>query len=623
MELAYLFIKGRVKATVPGFENIENNPYKVFKDSAFCLSNEYDISYNDQTGLVSIVENAEYVANFFDKGGKIKSVTSFVGMNGTGKSSILEFIKSVTNPDFNYFPYKFLAIFRLEHSNDTFTTNEFIVMHHDTLKYNDESKKNLPNNCSITKAIPLSQISSFGEKIPALRILYLSNVLEVFSTRFSGHTHGNVNLIDDISATGLLNEDVVTKSNKDGKFSFEDCYHSFRLMECKRQLDFLLNKDKFKFVKFPLPDFIEIQPDLFYEIEVNETLKAQNMGVISNLFSQVGRPLTTLKEKFCFNLHKAVYYYLLRYFTREASTVPVDIYSLSNKAFENNNVSNDRIKGLIQSVIGTLNKIGMVDDNIVKCQNILKILKTVDSLPESDFMHGLNSNPILILNFDANREFCVNYSESLFITGYLNLEWRFTKYSTGDLSSGEKAMLSVFSRFHDLQLKYNKFSQYNPKNLIILIDEGDQLLHPEWQREFLYYLFDFLPKVFTSTESIQVILTSHSPFITSDLPRYCLQYLERLKGGVTNVVRGKEKEHTLGANIHQLYRDSFYMPNSMMGELARTKIDELIKELQLIKKFESIVQKKNYLKRAELIGERFIAMKLKDLINSKGDVSND
>lgn len=62
MELAYLFIKGRVKATVSGFEDIENNPYKVFKDSEFCLSNEYDICYNDQTGLVSITENPEYVA---------------------------------------------------------------------------------------------------------------------------------------------------------------------------------------------------------------------------------------------------------------------------------------------------------------------------------------------------------------------------------------------------------------------------------------------------------------------------------------------------------------------------------------------------------------------------------
>lgn len=624
MELAYLFIKGRVKANAPGFENIENAPFKVFKDSEFCFSNDFEISYNDSTGLVSIVPNPELVPNFFDKDGKIKSVTSIVGMNGTGKSSVLEFIKSITDKNFTDFPYKFLAIFNVGNEINKVITNEFRVIHHDNLKYNSESDKNLPPNCSLSKPVLLSQISSsYEQRIPPLRIIYLSNILEVFSTRFSGHSNGDENLIDDISSTGLLNKDVVTKKNKDARFYFEDCYHAFRLMECKRQIDFVLNKDKFRFAKFRLPTFIAIEPDLFYETEVNETLQQANMGFISNLFTQVGRPLKSLKDKYCFNMHKSVYYYLVRYFTTEALPLQFDIYTLSNREFVNNNISNDRIKSIIQSIITSLTQVGLVDDSIDKYRNILYVLNYIDSLPESDFMYGLYSEPILILNFDENSELCRKYSNSLFITGYWNLEWRFTKYSLGDLSSGEKAMLSIFSRFHDLENKYIFYPQYNPENLVILIDEGDQLLHPEWQREFLFYLLDFLPKVFSKTNSIQLVITSHSPFVTSDLPRYCLLYLEKDGNGITKVIKGNKKPHTLGANIHQLYRDSFYMPNSMMGEFARRKIDELIKELQLIKSFDSSEQQQNYLKRAEMIGERFLSTKIKDLIHSKSERTND
>lgn len=611
MELAYLFIKGRVKATAPGFENIENDPYKVFQDSEFCFSNEYEISYKSETGFVSIVENRDFVPNFFDKGGEIKSVTSLVGMNGTGKSSVLEFIKSINNYDFHLFPYKFLAIFRIDKDK----SNEFVIIHHNNLPFDVESKKGLPANCTISKVVLLSEIS-IGQKVPLYRTIYLSNILEVNSTRFTD-INTDPNQLDDISSTALLNSDVVKKLNKEARFTFEDCYHSFRLMECKRQVNFILNKDKYKMVKLRLPEFVEVQPDLFYEAEVLEALKNQNFGLIVKLFSQVEKPISDLKEKFCFNLHKSVFYYLIRYFMLEAPSASVDIFRLTDKAFSNNNVSNDRIKGLIQSIINAFTQVNVDDKTIGKYKNILSVLNYADSLSSDNFMHGLNTNPILILNLDENKDFFTNYSNGLFITGYLNLDWRFKKYSTGELSSGEKAMFSIFSRFHDLQKKYTEYTQYNAENLVILIDEGDQLLHPEWQREFLFYLFDFLPKVFSNTNSIQIVITSHSPFITSDLPRYCILYLEKDEDGITKVIKGTEKPHTLGANIHQLYRDSFYMPNSMMGEFARTKIDELIREVQAIKSFENIEQKENYLKRAEMIGERFLSAKIKDLINSK------
>ena len=63
-----------------------------------------------------------------------------------------------------------------------------------------------------------------------------------------------------------------------------------------------------------------------------------------------------------------------------------------------------------------------------------------------------------------------------------------------DLSSGEKEILNIFVRFHQLK----------PEKSIILLDEADVHLHPELQRRYFKYLKDL-------SQSNQVFLTTHSP----------------------------------------------------------------------------------------------------------------
>jgi len=63
-----------------------------------------------------------------------------------------------------------------------------------------------------------------------------------------------------------------------------------------------------------------------------------------------------------------------------------------------------------------------------------------------------------------------------------------------DLSSGEKEILNIFVRFHQL----------NPRGSIILFDEADAHLHPDLERRYL----ESLKKL---SNGNQVILTTHSP----------------------------------------------------------------------------------------------------------------
>ncbi len=63
-----------------------------------------------------------------------------------------------------------------------------------------------------------------------------------------------------------------------------------------------------------------------------------------------------------------------------------------------------------------------------------------------------------------------------------------------DLSSGEKEILNIFVRFHQLR----------PEGAVILFDEADAHLHPDLERRFLRILRDL-------GRGNQIILTTHSP----------------------------------------------------------------------------------------------------------------
>ena len=83
---------------------------------------------------------------------------------------------------------------------------------------------------------------------------------------------------------------------------------------------------------------------------------------------------------------------------------------------------------------------------------------------------------------------------------YITLNWNL------QLSSGQKAMLDMFSRFYSIAMKINKLGD---KNILILIDEGELYLHPQWQKSLLKDLLDFFKMIYD--KDIQVILTSNSP----------------------------------------------------------------------------------------------------------------
>ena len=186
------------------------------------------------------------------------------------------------------------------------------------------------------------------------------------------------------------------------------------------------------------------------------------------------------------------------------------------------------------------------------------------------------------------------------------------------LSTGEKQFLKIFSRFIAYNLN-NKSAHFNEKTFIVLIDEFDIGFHPLWQRKFLKKWITFLESYVNQstgkTIKVQLILTSHSPFVVSDLPKQCINFLSKIEDEQVSRVDNLGAHHeTFGANIHELYSDSFFLSGALMGDFAKSKIDAIFQQLQADAQ---LVEPSVIRSLIQLIGEPIIRTKLTEMYARK------
>jgi hypothetical protein len=148
------------------------------------------------------------------------------------------------------------------------------------------------------------------------------------------------------------------------------------------------------------------------------------------------------------------------------------------------------------------------------------------------------------------------------------------------------------------------------KNIVILIDEGDVGYHPEWQRSFFNKTIDYLSALF-SDHNLQLVFTANAPFITSDLPKSNLVFIEKSDNG-SITIHGKEnnRSETFGSNVHTLFSDSFYMNGALIGDFAKKKIDAIIKFLN---NGNNNSPDPNIKKTIQIIGEPILRRKLESM----------
>ncbi|MCS5421389.1 MULTISPECIES: AAA family ATPase [Psychrilyobacter] len=215
-------------------------------------------------------------------------------------------------------------------------------------------------------------------------------------------------------------------------------------------------------------------------------------------------------------------------------------------------------------------------------------------------------------NIDIQDKEKLEKLNKIFYT-YKEKSWFSINYEP-PLSTGEENLLFFYSQLHDY------FKKCDTEEFIILIDELDNTMHPEWQRKSLNKLLKFLNNYFNEKKKIQIITTSHSPFMASDLTRENIIMLEtynendketELEENDDNYqkvgnckIKNQKNLKTFGANIHELYKESFFM-ESTMGDFALSKIKEVIEDLTTLECIQRADRKlKKLEKKAEELKEK-------------------
>lgn len=188
------------------------------------------------------------------------------------------------------------------------------------------------------------------------------------------------------------------------------------------------------------------------------------------------------------------------------------------------------------------------------------------------------------------------------------------------MSSGERQFVfsvsSIIYHLINIISVEDTLPKYHCYNLVI--DEVEICFHPEYQRTFLRNLLRLLNRLeFNRGERcINILLTTHSPFLLSDIPDSHILYMTQ----DDELPIGK----TFGANIYDLLNQQFFM-NNTIGEFAAEKINEVVRIYRMNKRSEQRAQQfmanhDSYVRLYKLIGDDYLR---KAVLQMVSDMSRD
>ena len=162
---------------------------------------------------------------------------------------------------------------------------------------------------------------------------------------------------------------------------------------------------------------------------------------------------------------------------------------------------------------------------------------------------------------------------------FSNDVWIKFKFSIPFLSDGERCILDIFSKF------INVLGNEERALHVILMDEPDQRLHPNWSRQFIQLLVNAIETINKKNYNekslnVQLIISTHSPFLLSDIRKQDLILLDPDKDN-SDTKRFNIRQdnfNTFAANLYDIINQSFFLENTV-GEFANQKIEKACKKV--------------------------------------------
>lgn len=167
--------------------------------------------------------------------------------------------------------------------------------------------------------------------------------------------------------------------------------------------------------------------------------------------------------------------------------------------------------------------------------------------------------------FEVKLPGMVDKTTSLHTMSSGELQFAFTLHS---IFYHLQNLSSVLSTVENKKIKY--------RNINLMLDETELYFHPEFQQDFIHELLKGIGKYrLDEIDAINMMFLTHSPFILSDIPA---TNILKLNKGISQPYDADDA--TLGANVHSLLANEFYLSKGFMGKRARLVINDLFTFLQ-------------------------------------------
>ncbi|MEA5138837.1 AAA family ATPase [Arcicella rigui] len=575
MEILYLWIKS----------------YKGISDLGINLSNQYTFNFEETTKTLTATENSDYEKNFWGK--KITNLTAIVGRNGVGKSSILSLIYEISDAGRD-FEDTIIVYFGQNGVNVFSNINEITIsLSFDYKQEFDLYRVKLNNPIFLSTHFDPTSINSFD--FSKMELAGQKNL----STQF------------------LLSRNLEDKSSPSpSNQSFEKHFNSFAFEEISRIVNLISIVHKknnlYRIKSVSIPKYLTLRLIYNSDPELPEILKAESVLVRSTPKDEFERFIHSYVKLSIRNIYQTKRFV----FQNELYGDVMNAYNLiidrivKLKEISNESTFIEEIIGLLSSLVhSSYQSIRNYFTSIQTCVSLLLKLKELAHVNGNNIAWAISDESIkdlqALIQTYQNSEMTLNFSF-----------FHFSHQALGDgtLSAGEYLLLTLWGRLNSVVQDINK------EGVVLLLDEIDLGLHPQWQKEFINNLIDFIDSQFSTHTRpyIQILLTSHSPFILSDIPKHCVILLDKNETNALEIKKLAKSHNTFGTNIHELFTDSFFLQDGLMGEFSRKKINKLIKDINDEKESISFSTfKEKYQKKINIIGEPFLRKKITELIISK------
>ncbi|MDW5288875.1 hypothetical protein R6X41_08615 [Formosa sp. PL04] len=147
------------------------------------------------------------------------------------------------------------------------------------------------------------------------------------------------------------------------------------------------------------------------------------------------------------------------------------------------------------------------------------------------------------------------------------------------LSSGEQQLIhSVQSILYHIINVNSVFSNNSPEDINyayinLILDEIELYFHPAHQKEFIQHILTGIKSLdIPNIKGINMLFSTHSPFILSDIPS---SNILKLRKGEAII----NEQLTFGANIHDLLANDFFLKDGFMGVFSQNEIKNVIEAL--------------------------------------------